>query len=75
VLVTYESTDKVDSLVSFYERAIAANGMDVVNTTTSGGGTNWIFQSDSISGSVTVVPSSTNDGGTTVAISVSDTSL
>ena len=75
VLVTYESTDSMDSLSSFYEQAIRDAGMDVMSKTTVADGTNWIFGSADISASVTIQPSGDTSGGTTVAITVTDTSV
>lgn len=74
IFVGYESTDSPDSLKSFYENAIPATGMQILTTSTSQGSYSWIFgeddQGSSFGGSVTVAPSSTNEGGSTVIVTV-----
>lgn len=75
VLLTYETTDSVDSLSGYYEGAISGAGLNVVSTSTAQGATNWIFESGNFSGSLTIAPSDASEGGSTVAISVLDTSV
>jgi hypothetical protein len=73
VVVGYESTDSPESLQGFYEDAIADTGMEVFSTTSAGGAFGWVFaesEGSSFGGSVTVAPSNTNTGGSTVVITV-----
>ena len=75
VFATYESTDSIESLVSFYESAIPDTGMQIISTTNSQGGTSWLFAVDeqaSFGGAASVFPSGTGSG-TAVSIQVSAT--
>jgi hypothetical protein len=73
VFATYESTDSIESLVSFYESEIPGTGMQIISTTNSQGGTSWLFAVDeqaSFGGAVSVFPSGTGSG-TAVSVQVS----
>jgi hypothetical protein len=73
VLVSWESTDSVDSLKSFYEGAIPTTGMKIFSTTNANGSYNWIFaesEGSSHGGSVTVAPSTSGGSGSTVIVSI-----
>jgi hypothetical protein len=73
VLVSWESTDSVDSLKSFYEGAIPTTGMKIFSTTNASGSYNWIFaesEGSSHGGSVTVAPSTSGGSGSTVIVSI-----
>ena len=75
VLVSWESTDSVDSLKGFYESAIPSTGMQIFSTTQATGGWNWVFAESSGSstgGSVTIAPSQSGGSGSTVIVSVSN---
>lgn len=71
--VAWESTDSVDSLKGFYEKAIKDAGMTVFSTTTTSGVLSWIFakeEGSSFGGSVTVAPSSSGGSGSSVIVAV-----
>lgn len=71
---TYDSTDSVDSLKSFYDNAIPGTGMQVFSTTNSAGTYSWLFaesDSSSFGGSVTVGPASDGGDGAVVIVIVS----
>jgi hypothetical protein len=75
VVATYESTDSVESLVSFYEDKIPDTGMQIFSTSSAQGGTSWLFAVDeeaSLGGAVSVFPSGSGSG-TSVSIQVSAT--
>jgi hypothetical protein len=72
VIISWTSTESVDSLKSFYEGAIPGTGMKIFSTTNAGGGYSWIFaetEGSSHGGSVTLAPNSDGSGGSTVIMS------
>lgn len=75
VLITHESSESIDSLVSYYETAIPKAGMSINAKTTADDGANFVFGSGNLNGSVTFISSSETPGGTSVSVSVLDTSV
>jgi hypothetical protein len=74
VVVTYTSSESVDSLVAFYDAKLPANGLSIRNHGMSpdGHGANWTFAVGAITGSVTIVEGGSGSG-TDVVVSVLDT--
>jgi hypothetical protein len=72
--VMYESTDSVDTLKAFYERAIPNAGLQIFSTSTVQGGVSWVIATDasaSFGGAVNVFP--TGDGKTSVQVTIGKT--
>lgn len=72
VLISWTSTDSIDSLKSFYESAIPGTGMKIFSTTNAGGGYTWIFaetEGSSHGGSVSLAPNTDGSGGSAVVMS------
>lgn len=73
VFSSYSSEDPVETVKSFYDRAIAKAGMKVQSTTSVGNTHSWVFTStdaSSIEGTITIEPVS-GEKGTNVVVSVS----
>jgi hypothetical protein len=70
----YSSTDSVDSLKAYYQRAIANAGQKIFSTTTIQGGVSYVFAKDDsggFGGSINIYPS--GDGKTAVQVTVAKT--
>jgi hypothetical protein len=70
-VVTYTSSDSVDSLKSFYDKAISDAGLSVMGTTDVSGAHSWIVTNDAnnLGGTITVAPDPSGSG-TSVSVAV-----
>lgn len=71
VVISWESTDSVDSVKSFYDDAIEEAGLNVYGTTDVQGTHSWVISEESGSGyngSVTIGPSSSGSGTSVSAL-------
>jgi hypothetical protein len=73
LVVTWSSTDSVDSLKSYYDGKLSSLGLGVLSTTDVQGTHGWVFgnaDNSGVSGALTLAPDSASGGATLVSLTV-----
>jgi hypothetical protein len=71
LVVTWSSTDSVDSLKSYYDGKLSSLGLNVLSTTDVQGTHGWVFgnaDNTGVTGALTLSPDTSSGGATTVSL-------
>ena len=73
LIITWLSTDSVDSLKSYYDGKLGSLGLNVLSTTDVQGTHGWVFGNEDntgVSGALTLSPDTSSGGATTVSLTI-----
>jgi hypothetical protein len=75
IFVTWESSDSPEDVASWFEDALADQGMEVFSRTTAGGAFSYIFgieEGSDFGGVMSIAPSGTGGGGSGVGLQIGE---